>query len=549
MRLRFPLAMLAALALAFPSNGIYNTVTFSDRGVELYNAKKVRDASGATLFTLADVTYEKNDTVPHITDLTLSFNRGAASLTRDDTGNYRVAYASYMHSKRDGAIGRGAARFFNLDHRVEVETAENQWLGSCGDLGSFTIELRVKPVSFSDASLFSRVGYLSGRRNGIEIALNDGRPVSRMYGIFKNMTGQRVDVVLNRAKRLTENRWHHYSVSYDRATGRLASYLNGEEQEVVYVSENGEPVINTYEPSFQCEDKPIVVVGKNFFGYLDEIRVAQRHIEDLKKQADIAVKRYRRPVTHDRVPSNREGVVTSPVYELPSTGTMVRQFEWKEEAPARTFIWMEFRMSDRLFGAQEDGPQWYRIANGQRNIFLKKTPDGDFLRGRYYQWRAHLIPSPEGSRSPSLGAVTMNYELDIPPHAPPGLEAVQSDTSLRLRWKKNVDADILGYRIYYGTAPGKYEGVISTVNGQRIAGASGGYVSVDLTNGVIEENSLLDRHRVLTYPLLKNNVLYFFSVSAYDSYKPGTPFNHESKRSGEVAARPYGGSDIDRNRP
>ena len=70
------------------------------------------------------------------------------------------------------------------------------------------------------------------------------------------------------------------------------------------------------------------------------------------------------------------------------------------------------------------------------------------------------------------------------------------------------------------------------------------YIELEITNNTIEENKEKDKTGVLEYPLLENTVLYFFAVSAYDSYRPDTPYNHESSLSGQVKARPFAGSEI-----
>ena len=184
----------------------------------------------------------------------------------------------------------------------------------------------------------------------------------------------------------------------------------------------------------------------------------------------------------------------------------------------------------------------------QRNIFLKRDKNEDYLRGKYYQWRAHLIGSPDGKTSPLLYNVHLNYTLDLPPKPPLFLEvAGKGDRFVRIKWKKNVDSDIYGYRIYYGVLPEKFDGVISTIGGKRINNSMshGNFIEVKLTNGIIDENRNTDDRKLLTFPFLRNNVLYYFAVSAYDSYKPGSPYNHESGLSKIVSARPYLKSEID----
>ncbi len=548
-RAKYIILLLALPLLMFQGARVNDVIHFTREGLDLFNVTVSTDNRGGEVYSLVDTTYAGND-VPHITDLALSFNRDSENLIKDDTGQYRVRHSSYLHVKKDGVIGGGGARFFRSEDRVELETDRNLWMTECGDLGSFTIEFRVRPSAFGGTKvIFSRVGMLSGVKNGIEIALINRRLSARFYGIFRNSQGRRVDVHLNRGNDLRENRWYHFMLSYDRLSGKIARYINGGEEEVAYVTENREPYVGVYQPSFHCDDRPIAVIGGDFFGTVDEFRITHRHYPDLKKETALAYSRYKKVGGHGRKPVNREGVITSPVYTLPLTGTQVMNFSWLEAAVRETFVWMEFRISDTLFYPGDASPRWYRIRNNQRNIYLKKTENGDYLRGKFYQWRAHLAASPDGARSPRLSAIEMNYRLDTPPRAPAGLEALSAgDGKVTLRWRKNLEDDVLGYRVYYGIRPRSYDGKITFIRGKRIpesARMKGGYIEVDIDNAVIEENRKLDGLRVLSYPVLKNTILYYFSVSAYDGYKPDTVHNHESEPSAGVTARPYAGSEID----
>ena len=88
--------------------------------------------------------------------------------------------------------------------------------------------------------------------------------------------------------------------------------------------------------------------------------------------------------------------------------------KWNEFLKDNTYIWMEFRISDYLFDKDDKDLKWYRITNNQKNIYLMKD-DGLYLRGKYYQWRAYLVPSPDGKNSPFLYNVELTYQLDPPP--------------------------------------------------------------------------------------------------------------------------------------
>ncbi len=546
LRYSIPLFLMLLSAQAFPPRGIMH---FSEKGADLLNVQTLKNHHGKTVFSLADNSYSP-DTAAHLTDLVLSFNRPASDIARDDTGHYKVRYASYNFEKEKGVIGKGGARFFRSTDRVELETASNLWLGECADLGSFTVEFRFKASSLTGTqALLKRVGYLSGIKNGIEILLVNGRIHARLHGVFRNTEGRPVDVYLDRGKIIKSNRWYHFMLSYDRLSGKIGRYLNGDEEETAYITRTREPFIDTYTPSFRCEDQPLLVIGKDFYGIIDEIRITHKEFRDLKKETVLAYQRYKAVGEVGRQPINREGVVTSPVYALALSGTKITTFDWEEHAPAGTFIWMEMRISDYLFEVNDPIPRWYRIVRGQRGIFEKKTDEGEYLRGKYLQWRAHLIASPDGKRSPTLSNISMKYENDLPPGPPSGVVITAAkDSRFTIRWKKNPESDVLGYKIYYGIRSKKYDGVISFIKGKRIPFAEhvkGNEIEIEINNDIINENKKIDKNSVLHYPLLKNAVLYFVAVSAYDSYKPDTAFNHESELSHETTVRPFAGSEID----
>ncbi len=542
------ITLILAASITAAIDGISGYVKFTSSGVELINTIKTKDSINREVYKLADLTYQDNSPAS-ITDMTLSFNYPANRLVKDDTDKYAINNSSYELITGKGVLGGGGAGFFKRDHRVEIQTSENLFLGNCDDLGSFTIEFRFFPISLKDESvLFSRIGYLSGQKNGLEIALNKEKISVRLHRVFKDQKGRRFNIFLNKGKNIQTRKWYHFSLSFNKISGKLAKYLDGVENEVVYVSENGEPFINVNKPSFTCIDKPALIIGKDYYGYIDEIRIAHTYAEDLENQTNIAYKGYRDILLNKSGPQNRGGLMISPVYSFPSTGASITLFKWDEILKHDAFVWMEFRTSDHLFRRYSDNIKWYRLGNNQKNIYLKKAGD-EYLRGKYYQWKAHLIPSPDGEYSPTIYNIELQYRLDPPPNTPIFFEAPEAgDGFVRLKWKKNVDHDISGYKIYYGIRSGEYNGVIGYINGQRITNQfnkSGDYISVDIKAGVIKENKKKNKNNILSYPEFKNNILYFFAISAYDSYKVDTAYNHESPQSREIKARPFAGSEID----
>jgi hypothetical protein len=522
----------------------------------LHNAEIRKNAAGAPYYTISDVTY-RNWPDPSIIDTVLSFNRSPESLVMDDVGHYRISYADYVFEKNRGELGGGCARFFRKSHRIELQTNPDLWLGQSGDLGSFTVEFRFRPDSFVDGSvIFSRTGFFSGSKRGFEIVMRNRRLIPLFHDMFEFPDGRRKTLSLTGGQRMKSGQWYHFAVSFERMTGRLTKYLNGREEESLYATEDGTDAAAVLAPVFgkrisdgnyQRIEQPVARIGGAVNGMIDEFRISRISMEELRKQAPVADKSYRHVSVSDRMPSNNEGIVTSEVQTFGGTGTKVTFFDWEEELPAHTFIWAEFRICDRLFYRNDNDIKWYRIKKGQRGIYLMRDGENNFLRGRYYQWRMHLVPSPDGARSPRLSGLRLSCEADNAPTVPRLPEVKESgDRYIVLRWKKNEDADLAGYRIYYGVVKGRFDGIIRTINGQPVtnAMAKGNYIEVKIDNDVIEENREKDRSRLLSYPLINNTVLYFLSVSAFDAYRPDTPYNHESAPSVSVQARPYAGTEI-----
>ncbi len=490
--------------------------------------------------------YHDRNENPAFTEMILAFNKSAENQKSDDTKRYTVNYSNYSMIKNVGEIGKGAAFFYKQEDYLQLSNKKNLWLSEYNDLGSFTIEGRYYPIKISDnGQLFSRTGYISGKKNGINIYIKNKKIIAELVNIFYNEKNKPYSYTLS-SQLLNEKHWTHFALSYDRFSGKISLLINGTEQYAVFAKDDEESEY-ILTPRFEKNQEPSAVIGKNIIGYLDEFRITSKNFDELKNEADIADKNHYPVNLKNRTPVNNEGVITSPIYKLNSTGSMINLINWKETLPENTFIWFEIRIADEKFDYNDYNLKWFRITNNQKNIFLVKNPDGTFLRGKYFQWRTHLIPSPDGKHSPILSDLSINYETDNNPAVPVMVKVIESGNEYTIiEWKKNVDHDILGYKIYYGVSSGKYEGIIKIINKNRISNKqlAGDKIILKIDNKTIDENHALDNSGMLSYPLLKNNVLYFFAVTAYDNYKPDTQFNHESGFSKEVRARPFGGSEI-----
>lgn len=548
------IAALIFLGLVRSSTDVVVFTDFPDK--HLINVTRKTLPDGTTAYGVSDINYSAAAD-PLSTDLLIKFDREPLKYIKDDSGKYEIYSADYSFISRSDGIGRGCASFFKSGHGVYVNTSEGLWLGSIDDLGSFNIEFRFKPVQINSGVLFARTGYFSGMKKGIEILLKNGRVAVYMHNMFRTPEGKLRNAVLTGGDSSERNKWHHFSLSFDRMSGRLAKFIDGDEDGVIWMTDTGSSGGHAFTPMFghideaddsiKGTDLPLAVIGKNYNGLIDEFRISYSDFDSLGSSKDIAVSRHKGVSSSGRIPYNREGVITGDVKIFPTTGTAITDFTWNEVSREGTFIWMEVRTADKAFDPYDTSLKWYRIANNQKGIYRVKGEDSEFMKGKFYQWRAHLVPSPDGSASPLLKSIVIKYRADHAPDVPSLVDVAETgDRYVILRWRKNVEHDLLGYRIYYGRRKGIHDGIISTVNGSRITNdaSDGNYVKVRIDNILVEENRNADKRGVLIYPSLENTVLYYFSVTAYDSYRPGTVYNHESGLSPSVSARPYGGSEI-----
>jgi len=548
--------LICAIQFMAPSRNATDVLVITDLPERsLHNAVKKSMPDGTTGYVINDINYSEHAD-PFSTDVLLKFDKEPDKYVKDDSRKYNIYSAGYQFV-REG-VGNGCASFFKSDHCVMIDTSEGLWLGSTEDLGSFNIEFRFNAAEFKNGSiLFSRLGYFSGMKKGIEIKLKDRGVSVYLYNMFRTPAGALKSVSLVRGGRLNRGEWYHFSLSFDRGSGKLAKLINDSEEDAAYMTVTGGSFSEVYTPLFgyidnedgssRGTDLPLAVIGKNYNGLIDEFRISYKHYNELKESTDIALSKHKGSEYAGRIPYNREGVITSPVKEFASTGTAITDFSWEEILNPGTFIWMELRVADKYFSDKDSSVRWYKVTPGQKKIFAMRGDDGEYLRGKYFQWRAHLTASPEGDKSPVMKKVVIKYRVDHPPAVPLSFEiGGTGDKYIILKWKRNVETDFGGYKIYYGTKKGTYDGIITVINGKKITNemAEGNYITVKIDNAVVEENKISDTRNVLVYPSIENTVLYYFSVTSYDSYRENTVYNHESELSQYIHARPYAGSDI-----
>jgi hypothetical protein len=144
------------------------------------------------------------------------------------------------------------------------------------------------------------------------------------------------------------------------------------------------------------------------------------------------------------------------------------------------------------------------------------------FQGRYVQLAAEFYPSGDGETTPYLEELRITYAADEPPHPPSLVTAIARDGAVDLSWRPSPSRDAEGYLVYYGTNRGEYFGEDALPGPSPIN--TGKRTSVRIDG-------------------LKNGVLYYFAVSAYDRVNDFVKASHTGEFSREVTARPLRASD------
>ena len=288
---------------------------------------------------------------------------------------------------------------------------------------------------------------------------------------------------------LIPGNWHHHLIRFDRNSGLLEYLIDGVPEAVVYVSRSGGEDSEIFTPAPGRAAPSVLKLGRGFTGYLDELRITNSFVDSP------LLERY----------GMTSGIAATEIIDLGNYDSRLLSIDSTESVPGNTRIDYYYRISNRWFAPEAGSPSWKQILPGET-----LSPGID---GRYLQIMTELFPDGDGERSPTLSELKISYNRNLPPLPPGFVTAEAGDGEVLLRWRKVNDADIAGYRIYYGNTPGVYFGKDSA------AGTS----PVDAGN--------TDNFRITG---LDNGKIYYFAVSSYDDAE----IPQESIFSAETSVRP-----------
>ena len=391
--------------------------------------------------------------------LTRNYNNFAISEIFESSIVNSVNYSGVSYSKDikfiDGVLGGKAVllpdgkSFVKMDNRGYAYSSEDS-------INSFTIEFYLNPYQIRmNSKVLSKISiYNNGNSteySGVRASIIDGKLVWRFDNLFM-YNGQYSNITLSAGESLKPNEWRHHSVSFDAKTGKLVKYIDGLEEEVLYLTSSGDINGSPYMLNINNIIYDPLYLGQGFIGGID----AFSFTPIFKKNFNLY--KYL-----------KNGEIISEVIDFTNNNIFIDSINYTANISNGTYIDIYYRISDSYFLPEDNFVEWKRL-NGN-NIINE--------RGRYIQIRTEFQSDTERNISPVLNNMEIVYHNGKAPQKPINLTATAVNNSAVLRWEGSHE-NITGYKIYYGTKSGIYN---NADNIPIIVGNQTEYVVNGLRNG------------------------------------------------------------------
>lgn len=418
----------------------------------------------------------------------------------------------------------------------------------------FSIFLRIRPYELRQRmQLLRKISLLGGTKKGLLLLVENGGFQLELLNVFKSRGNLRQRVAIRTLDRVQINKFYNLLFTYNQSTGALTSYLDGIEQQKIYLTHHGRKggEIDTLE--FPDNDPSPLIIGRGFLGAIDDLVIGN---EILGPQATVGlypmIKR-----TGGRF-IQKTGIIDSKIFYTPYSGSSLTNLFIEKEEPTTSRVKVFVRSSTTPF--HESDPEYILPFEEVRSSNIN-------IKGRYFQYRLELFASMDGKHAPAVHKVRFDALLNPPPLPPRGLEVAETGKgSVTLRFFRNAEMDVINggrYHVYYGLKPGEALGIlrykkISTGRGNRIEKDTindredrlvtddlryQNRIQITIDNEMIKDNiknSYGDPAFHGDYPLLDPDVPFYFWITACDNFYSDSPesYDHESLPSEAVLARP-----------
>lgn len=360
------------------------------------------------------------------------------------------------------------------------------FFGSEGLMGSFSIEFWLCPSIAENGEVILNWESSKNVRGRLVYQLlncifDGGHLDWTIANLFDGYAGDdgKGEFHLKGSSTIIPDTWTYHALSYDCESGIFEYLVNGITEDIRYITSNGKE--DGYASLVVMGTPSALEFCNEYTGKIDEIRILRRPYTPPDYQSAEAAGALGRMLYQ---PSGGR-FETRPI--TVSTGSVLNSLTAEMNVPSQTEIQFFVRSGDNFFNWNDSYPQWKPVLSGEKI---------EGVSGMYFQVACELYPDGNGSVSPSVTQISLDFtELPLP--LPPfSVKAEAGNGSVTLKWNYSVDETAGGYYIYYGNRPGEYLGRIAVEGVSPIK--VGNTTSYTLTG-------------------LKNGTIYYFAVAAWSS--------------------------------
>lgn len=356
------------------------------------------------------------------------------------------------------------------------------FFGTTGVLGSFCIEFWLCPSIAENGEVivnWESSKNISGRLiyQLINCSFNKGHLMWTFDNIFDGLKNE--TVVMEGTSTIIPDRWTYHCISYNSETGELEYFVNGITEDIKYITSTGKESGEVY--LVYLGERSELQFCTEYTGKIDDIRILRRPYSPPDYQSAENAGKVERMLYK---PAGGK-FITKPI--VVSTGSKLRTLTAQMNVPAQTEVCYFVRSGDNYFNWNSTYPKWKPVVSGQ---------ELENITGMYFQIACEIYPDGDGSVTPTITQINLDFEELPLPNPPFTVKAKAGNGSVTLSWSCSVDNTTGGYYIYYGTRPGEYLG--------RFAA---------------EGNSPINVGNTTSYTIsgLENGKIYYFAIASWSS--------------------------------
>ncbi len=405
------------------------------------------------------------------TDLLIDFENPENPVS---AGMYEIT-SNNLKTSSESLMDRSAGLSRNIGG-LWVSGKPGTFFGSEGLTGSFSIEFWLCPSLAENGEVilnWESSKNVHGRLiyQLLNCIFDGGHLDWTISNLFDSYTGPEGngELHLRGSSTIIPDTWSYHALSYDCETGILEYLVNGITEDIKYITSNGK----------ESGQVDLVVLGapsqlefcNEYTGKIDEIRILRRPYSPPDYQSAEAAGALGR-MLYQPAGGRFE---TRPI--VVSTGSVLNSLTAEMSVPSQTEVSFFVRSGDNYFNWTDSYPEWKPVESGKKISGVS---------GMYFQVACEMYPDGNGSVSPSVTQLTLDFtELPLP--LPPfTVKAEAGNGCVKLSWNYSVDDTAGGYYIYYGNRPGEYLGRIAAEGPSPVnVGNTTSYTLTGLENGKI----------------------------------------------------------------